>query len=193
MSEPATNPATASSLHFEYQLSQPEIVEAMRLRLLSREMLSDLFGGTGRRAPNVTRTARALTCLLAGLFVFAVGAAYLGLTVNPVLLVLELLPIATAVLIVVALRKASAAHLRKYEDHPTFRQLSTVQIDARGIRSTRETCCYELDWSGALHLRETAHLTIIVDCEPRAFIIPKRVMTPDQLRELRKLAREHIR
>jgi hypothetical protein len=190
--QPSTT-TTSSPVRVEYQITAAEMLEASRMRLLSRDTLRNLFGGTRRRAPSLGRVALALNCMFAGVLLFAAGAAWLGAAVNPLFFALEVVPAAFLLLLLISLRNTSTTHLRRHEGHPMFQQPALVEVDDRGVRSTRATSRYELEWSGALRLTETANLLMILDTEPRALVIPKRVLTEAQRREVHRLAREHIR
>jgi hypothetical protein len=68
-----------------------------------------------------------------------------------------------------------------------------ITFDDAGTRATYPTGKSELEWRAYTRYKETEHGFLLFLSSYRLVFIPKRVMSPEQVRELRSLLSSHLR
>ena len=101
--------------------------------------------------------------------------------------------LATSVVLGIAVYEAPRrqAH-RSMRGNPSLQGEIVLVLDDEGMEATFATGKTKLEWRAFTKCKETAHLFVLYMSSARSTFIPKRVMSPNQVEELRGLLKARI-
>jgi hypothetical protein len=81
---------------------------------------------------------------------------------------------------------------RSMRRNPSFQGEIVLLLNDKGIDSTFATGKSQLQWRAFTKYKETGHVFVLSMSRTRGIFIPKRVMSPQQIEELRSLLKAQI-